>query len=54
MKRRKLEVTCVGVQDIESTIQFLKRKYQGKKIRISLYEFSIIENCFSLEVWEER
>lgn len=51
MKRKRLDATCVGVQDIEKTIKAFKEQYKGRSIRIELYEFSIIENSFSLVVW---
>lgn len=54
MKRTRLETTCVGIQDIEKTIKEMKEKFSDKKTQIELVEYSILENCFSLVVWEVR
>ncbi len=54
MKRTRLETTCVGIQDIEKTIKEMKERFKDKRVRIELYEFSTIENCFSLVVWEVK
>ena len=56
MKRRKLETTIVGMQDITAEIARLKKEYkkENKDIRIELVESASLEYCFYLEVWEVR
>lgn len=51
MKRKRLEDTCVGLQDIEKTIKELKEQYKDQDTQIELYEFASLKGCYEIIIW---
>lgn len=51
MKRKSLETTICGLQDLQETIQKLKQDYSDKNTQIEVYETGLMKQCFYVTIW---
>lgn len=54
MKRKKLDTTICGLQDLVSTIERLKKENNDKETQIEVSETSLMKNCFYVIIWEVK
>lgn len=54
MKRKSLESTICGLQDLVETINSLKQKYSDKDTQIDVLEAQMLKDCYYVTIWWVR
>ena len=54
MKRKNLETTMCGIQDLIKTINELKNHHNDKETQIEVLETNMMKDCYFVTIWWVR